>query len=344
MDKKIVLLGLVALTGLMVYLESQEEKVTADSGREGLLGEFAAFKEAHGKSYSSLSEMEYRLGVFQENLKTINAHNADLTQTYTLGVNQFSDMTFEEFAAYYLGEDPMDSYQPGQEADSRLFRPSTDEEKKVDWREHNIVNKVKNQDRCGSCWAFSAISVVEEAYALFKKVEIPTLSEQELVDCSGSYGNYGCDGGLSFQGLSYIRDRGINLDKDYPYNGEKNRCRSIAGKGAYHIKEWQAQPPGPAPLVKALRKQPTTVSFHVQLDFMSYKSGIYNPISCPGHRNHAVNAVGFNLDHEIPHLIVKNSWGTKWGDQGFFNIALKEGNGTCWINGEGRTTIPILLE
>jgi len=344
MNKKIVLLGLVALTGLMVYLGGQEGKVTADSGREGLLGEFAAFKNAHGKSYSSLSEMEYRLGVFQANLETINAHNADPTQTYTLGVNQFSDMTFQEFAAYYLGEDLLDNYQPGQDADARLFRPSTDEEKKVDWREHKIVNKVKNQGNCGSCWAFSAVSVVEEAYALFKKVEIPTLSEQELVDCSGDYGNEGCNGGFSFQGLDYIRDHGINLDKDYPYTARDGRCKDIAGKGEYHIKEWQVQPAGPEPVVKALRKQPTTVSFHVQSDFMSYKSGIYNPKSCPGNRNHAVNAVGFNLDHETPYLIVRNSWGTKWGDQGFFHIALKEGNGTCWINGEGRTTIPVLLD
>ena len=341
MNKKILIVSLIALTGALLYLGTQDSKVAVDLDRSEMLGEFNTFRSTFGKKYQSLSEMEYRMSIFQEKLEQIRRHNADETQTYKLGINQFSDLTFDEFSAYYLSEDKNDRFVAGQDTSAKIVWVQSDE-RAVDWRKLNIVNKVKNQGNCGSCWAFSAVSVVEEAYALFKKDGIPTLAEQELVDCSTSYGNDGCDGGFSFQGLDYIRDKGINLEKDYPYKARDGQCKDISGKGAFKIKEWIKVEAGPNNMVDILRKQPTTASFHVQGDFMSYKSGVYNPKSCPGNRNHAVNAIGFDLDAEVPYFIVRNSWGPKWGEEGFFKIAIKDENGTCWFNGEGRTTFPVL--
>ena len=206
MNNKLLILGLIALTGAALFLSTASSGQAQPSDLEAVETRFVAFKVQFDKHYASLAEMDYRLAVFQSNLQLIAAHNADATATYTLGVNEFSDLTFEEFAAKYLRDDPEDNFQVGQDANSELYFANSDDNE-VDWVKAGIVGEVKNQLRCGSDWAFSAISVVEEAYALFKKVPIPDLSEQELVDCSGSYGNYGCDGGFSFQGLSTFGKR-----------------------------------------------------------------------------------------------------------------------------------------
>lgn len=340
MSKQGLIFGLMVVTGALLYFASQNGKVDTGLDRTEVISEFASFRSQFRKEYFSMSEMEYRLRVFEETLAMVRKHNADPSNTYTLGINQFSDMTFQELSAYYLSEDKEDSY-VGNGQQAQLHK-SKEPAREVDWRKANIVSKPKNQGRCGSCWAFSAVSVVEEAYALFKKVDIPNLSEQELVDCSRKYGNEGCNGGFSFQGLDYIRDHGINLDKDYPYTATDGVCKSVAGKGAFKIAKWTAVPAGPQNMIKILQERPTTASFHVQNDFFAYKSGVYNPKSCPGNRNHAVNAIGYNLDDNVPYFIVRNSWGENWGEKGYFKIAIREQNGTCWFNGDGRTTFPTL--
>ena len=336
MNNKLIILGFVALTGLVLFMSSSEStnnnKVDAD------LGEFHSFRTEHGKVYPTEAEANHRLIIFKQNLAMIRKHNADKTSSYKLGVNQFSDMTFEEFSAYYLHEDPEDNFKEGDDINelAQVDR-SMGEDDEIDWRKQGIVGAVKNQANCGSCWAFSAVSVVEEAFALQKK-DISILAEQELVDCSGKWGNEGCNGGFSFQGLSYIKDKGVNFEKDYPYTARDGKCKPIAGKGVHKIAKWTAVAGGFKNMQDRLKISPTTASFAVQNDFFQYKSGIYNPKSCPGNRNHAVNAVGFDFKHEIPHFIVRNSWGAKFGEAGYFRISATGGNGTCWFNGEGRTT------
>jgi len=324
------------LTGVVLFMSNSDstEKNEVDTD----LGEFHSFRIEHGKVYATEAEANHRLLIFKQNLAMIKKHNADKTSSYKLGVNQFSDMTFEEFSAYYLHPDPEDNFKEG---DDIVELATTDfegfDEKKKDWREAGIVGAVKNQGQCGSCWAFSAVSVVEEAFALQKK-DIAVLAEQELVDCSRGQGNQGCNGGFSFWGLTYIAKSGVNFEKDYPYVARDQKCKPIGGKGTHKIAKWTAVPAGFEKMYERLKKSPTTASFSVQNDFFQYKSGVYNPASCPGNRNHAVNAIGFDFEHEIPHFIVRNSWGAKFGEAGYFRISAKGGNGTCWFNGEGRTT------
>lgn len=344
MNTKIIILGFLALTATVIVFSSLHQTTSEPFDKQTTATQFSFFKNEFAKTYSSLSEMDYRMQVFASNSAIINQHNSNLKSTYKLGINQFSDITFEEFSAKYLRNDPEDNYQMGPELNSELYYGNSDGQE-VDWVKAGIVGKVKNQASCGSCWAFSAVSVVEEAYALFKKVPIPNLSEQELVDCSTSYGNEGCGGGFSFQGLDYIREKGINNGKDYPYKAVDLKCKSkLSGKGWAKIEKWTVLLGGPGNLADGLRQQPTTASFHVQSDFMQYKSGVYNPTTCIGNRNHAVNAVGFKLDASVPYFIVRNSWGSTWGEEGLFKIAAKSGNGTCWFNGEGRSTFPTLAQ
>lgn len=119
------------------------------------------------------------------------------------------------------------------------------------------------------------------------------------------------------------------------------KCKPISGKGAFGLKGCRQVPIGVSNLTEALKKQPITVAFYVQSDFFSYHGGIYNPSYCGGHPNHGVLAVGFNLKGSLPFYKVKNSWGTTWGDNGFFKISIGSGRGTCNIAGTNWNYYPI---
>ena len=332
MNKIALLLAVVALTGTAIFFSSSFEKQN-EEGMDLIMSEFNTFRTKYKKVYATQSDASYRMKVFKTNLELINKHNSDQSQTYTLGVNQFSDMTFEEFKKFYLTENSDDSF--NMQEGSEFYFGENSKGESVDWREKGIVKGAKNQARCGSCWAFAAASVVEQQYALAGSEIL--VSEQELVDCAGAYGNQGCNGGLAPWALSYVLDKGINLAKDYPYQAVTRKC-TIPKEGEIKISRFVVLPAGPDFLIERLKKGTSTVSFSVQQDFMSYKSGIYNPKSCPNPRNHAVNAVGFDTTGEIPYFIIRNSWSANWGENGFFKIAIKDGNGTCTITGEGRSS------
>merc|ERR1711931_330794 len=168
-----------------------------------LESEWATFKGKHQKNYVSQQEHNYRKAVFADNLKKIQKHNAEEAlglHTFTLGVNEFADMTSEEFVAYYNGFKALD-----QSSQKVVEIEVEDLPDSIDWREKGYVTPVKNQASCGSCWAFSATGSMEGAH--FKKTgELVSLSEQMLVDCSTK--NHGCGGGHVHIAFNYIRDHG----------------------------------------------------------------------------------------------------------------------------------------
>ena len=340
MDAKLLLMGLLAVAGTGLFLYSQNGSSSVGAAQSAVA--FATFKVRFNKSYGSLDEAAYRLRVFSERVAKIEAHNADPTQTYTLGVNQFSDLTWEELKAFYLTDFS------GFRGDAKC-EESTGEfdelsaPRNVDWVKKKKVQAVKNQGHCGSCWAFSANGALESIYAI-KKGELPSLSEQELVDCSTSYGNEGCNGGLMHLSFDYVLDHHINTEADYPYVGRDQTCKDISGKGKYGLKGCVQLKSDVKDIVASLVKQPVSVAFYVQDDFFSYKSGIYNPSDCDDSPNHAVLAVGYSLnkDPKKTFFYVKNSWGTSWGDQGFFKIAIGTGKGTCNIAGTEWNYYPTL--
>jgi C1A family cysteine protease len=336
MNNKILLLGAIALTGVFVLLATQNQ--AAPSGDSLTLDAFKNFRTTYNKNYLSANELEYRLEVFRQNFEMIEKHNADSTSTYTLGVNQFTDMTYEELKAKYLGVE--ENFQIPEEHQNFGEFINFNDDNEVDWTAKGVVHAVKNQARCGSCWAFSANGALESALAIFKGQKDLDIAEQELVDCSRKYGNQGCNGGLMHYAYAYVRDKGINNSADYPYRAVDQACKSVSGQGPHHLKSFTQVQPGVDNIVAAARKQPVAVAFYVQNDFFSYKSGVYNPASCPGRPNHAVLVTGFKLDGDLPYFTIKNSWGTSWGDKGYFKIAKRTGAGTCNLAGHSWNYVP----
>ena len=152
-------------------------------------------------------------------------HNSDSTQTYKMGINQFSDLTQMEFVNTYLGE--LSDANPNTHFDKEVNSGFNGD---IDWRKEGVITSVKNQGQCGSCWAFAA-TAVHESMQIQKNRQPNTisLSEQQLVDCSGSYGNMGCNGGLASSAQKYIRDKGQVETSSYPYTAKTEPCKINSG-------------------------------------------------------------------------------------------------------------------
>ena len=327
----IAMTTLLALTGYMLYQDNGiESKVDYEA-------EFAKFNAKYRKNFVSLSDKSLRLEVFKANFDKIAAHNAS-PASYKLAINEYADLTYDEFQSFYLGDMSKSGFKK-EHCEGMATKPFSVPDE-VDWRAEGKVQKVKNQKACGSCWSFSAAGAIESAIAI-KKGELPNVSEQELVDCSGDYGNYGCNGGLMAAAFEYVLDNNINSEDDYPYEAVQNECRTgEIGQGKIEINGCVRATPTVQGLVEALAIQPVAIAFHVQDDFRFYQSGVYTPKSCPGNPNHGVLAVGYSTQGSSPYYIVKNSWGVHWGDEGFFKISMGSGRGTCMIAGSGANFYP----
>lgn len=313
----------IALTGTALYYLSGSD-FQSDARKE-----FYKFKLRYNKSYGSKHELEYRFNIFKSELSKIQKINADPTKRYSVEVNKFADLTFQEFKNLYL--------MPSRKRKNKIKSEKIIQVKtgSIDWREtRGAVGPVKNQGHCGSCWAFSTVASLE--FANFKKTgSYKSFSEQELVDCAGgSYGNAGCNGGLMDWAYDYIIDNNLDLEEDYPYKAVDQDCTPTDNNTRVSVNGYSYLNPARVDtLVEAIDKQVVSVSIEVQDDFRYYKEGVYHSENddCGEYLNHGVAAVGYNTEGEDGYFIVRNSWGDDWGANGYINMAVDTGKGTCGI-------------
>ena len=267
----------------------------------------------------------FRYKIFCDNYKKMLEHNS-LNKSYTLGLNQFSSHTQEEFASLYHG-----LMVPKNRQRNVVVLPTDNLKTSADWR--SKMNAVKDQQQCGSCWAFSAVGALEGLHSVAND-NLMNLSEQELVDCSGSYGNMGCNGGLMDYAFSYIKNnKGIALQADYKYAAVDLPCKASGKSRNGPISGFVDVPANSAAALKAaIAKQPVSVAIEADtFTFQAYKSGVINDSSCGTNLDHGVVAVGYDDAANPPYYLVRNSWGAGWGENGHVRIGIKDGEGICGI-------------
>jgi cathepsin L len=247
-------------------------------------------------------------------------------------MNVFGDLTFEEFKAAYLGTKLP---KRNTTSASTFLSPLNvhDLPDSVDWRTKGYVTGVKDQGQCGSCWAFSTTGSLEGQY-FRNKGTLESFSEQQLVDCSGDYGNMGCNGGLMDQAFEYIEKFGIERESVYPYTAQDGQCQYDASKVVTKVSSYVDIPTGnEAKLKEAVATQgPVSVAIDASnASFQFYRSGVYNERSCSSSQlDHGVLAVGYGTLSNNAYWLVKNSWGTSWGQQGYIFMT-RDKNNQCGI-------------
>jgi len=293
---------------------------------------FEDWKVAHGKSYESELEHTHRFSVFSENYHHIH-HKNSLNRNITLKVNKFADLTNDEFKVQHLSgyfSRPRSLIMsPSNGLDLSFLLPT-----EVDWVAKGAVTPVKNQGQCGSCWAFSTTGSVEGAWFI-KTGKLVSLSEQQLVDCSGSEGNQGCNGGIMDNAFKYIiKNNGICEESTYPYTGGASscsKCLTAATLGSFV----DIQPKSTQALMAAVAQQPVSVAVEADgSDWQFYSGGVLTD-SCGVNLDHGVLVVGYGTDSsQGDYWKVKNSWGPDWGDGGYIRIGRGskfDANGECGI-------------
>jgi len=288
---------------------------------------FKSWMVKHNKNYVNDAEYVYRLGVYRQNLEFIEEHNR-MNHGFTVAMNHFGDLSVQEFAATY------NTYRVNHNrtlsAEIHTHNPLHELAADVDWRTKGAVTGVKNQGQCGSCWAFSTTGSVEGAYFL-KKGSLVSSSEQQLVDCSGSFGNYGCDGGLMDSAFNYIiSNKGIATESSYPYTAKAGACqKGQLGASISSFKDVASQNEGA--LQSAVQGTPVSVAIDAShSSFQFYSSGVYYESACsPTQLDHGVLAVGYGTDSSA-YWIVKNSWGSGWGSNGYILMS-RNRNNNCGI-------------
>jgi cathepsin L len=345
-----------------VGVSSVPAKSAADFDQ--VVSEWEGFKTAHEKTYADEAEDWRRLKVYLENKERVASHNKRAHQgyeSYFLKMNQHGDLNHEEFANRFHGCYRSNLKQTVNDTESWTFSSSLGVggvsaplrapirassfiyhrhhhehpshvmlPENLDWRKLGAVARVKDQGRCGSCYAFAATGALEGQQ--FRKTgHLVELSEQQIVDCSRRFGNLGCHGGAMENVYRYIEaNGGIDSEDAYPYDGVVERCH-------YSWNEKSATETGfvflPSDDEEALKHALATVGpIAVAIDasppqLQFYSHGMFDPGSggCAGQVNHAMLVVAYGVDepsahHEGPFWIIKNSWSRHWGNDGYVKV------------------------
>ncbi|KAF7637568.1 hypothetical protein Mgra_00003086 [Meloidogyne graminicola] len=300
--------------------------------------DWQAYKAKHGKSYPNQDEDNERMLAYLSAKQYINKHQKAYSEgkvSFQLGENHIADLPFNEYRKLngfrrHFG-DPLKHKNA-----STFMSPLNlcDVPESVDWRDKGLVTDVKNQGMCGSCWAFSATGALEGQHSR-KLGSLVSLSEQNLIDCTKGepYGNMGCNGGLMDKAFQYIRDnKGLDTEMSYPYKAKTGKkClfkRSSVGASDTGFVDL---PSGDEEKLKIAVATQGPVSVAIDAghrSFQLYTHGVYDEDACSSENlDHGVLVVGYGTDDiHGDYWIVKNSWGTHWGEEGYIRMSRNKDN------------------
>lgn len=197
----------------------------------------------------------------------------------------------------------------------------------INWTLATVTGKIKKQNACGACYAYSSTAGLE-ALANLHRIRKPSnvFSEMQMIECSQEYLNEGCGGGMAVFVFNYVKDAGIFEETDYPVQVPYGSCRKQTGQKKDFVDlDYVVLNANVMSILKALQYGPVVANFSIDSVFKMYKSGVLDKKGCsqvPSQHSHSMLIVGYNLRSHIPYFIVRNSWGEGWGNKGYFNLEI----------------------
>jgi len=318
MNKLVVLLLLALAVGTFARVDERAMQVL-----------FTKWMRDTGKVYAT-DVFQVKYATWKDKYRWVQEFN-QRGLSFTVAMNEFSDLTSAEFNKLYNG---LKLKAPLTLSNAPLELNAVGLPASVDWRTQGVVTGIKNQGQCGSCWSFSTTGSLEGAHAIHTG-SLVSLSEQNLVDCSQAYGNQGCDGGLMDDAFQYIiANHGIDTEASYPYTAEDGTCQYNAANCGSTLQAYtDVQSGSEAALQTAVATVgPVSVAIDAsQPSFQMYSGGVYYEPACSSTQlDHGVLAVGYSSTGGSDYWIVKNSWGTGWGLNGYIWMARNQNN-NCGI-------------
>lgn len=315
-----------AIASLLVVLSSVS---TVSSLDEQHWSKFMTFIKKFDKAYNNIEHLKERFDIFRDNMEF--AQEINLNQTdYKLGMTSFADLTSKEFKRAGISAQTLTKTSCSAFKTSGAVSPAS-----MDWRDHDAVTPVKDQGQCGSCWSFSATGAMEGAWSIAEG-NLVSLSEQQLVDCSSGrpYGNHGCNGGLMDGAFEYAIETGMCTESSYPYTavgGDCDKCDSVVSMTSCV----DVTPNNQQSLKEAVATGPVSIAIEADTrTFQMYTSGVLTSSDCGTNLDHGVLIAGYGTLDGTDYWLVKNSWGTGWGDEGYIRIERSDSTndpGICGI-------------
>ncbi|XP_026136705.1 cathepsin O [Carassius auratus] len=320
---------ILTLVALIIYHELLTGSNSVELTRKNLTdGErLKTFQRGH----ENIEHYQRRLH-FQNSLKRQAFLNSVLersNQSARYGINQFSDLSPQQFKERYLTArtETTPKFDPSRTG----IQVKNSYPPKFDWRDHGIVGPVRNQESCGGCWAFSVVEAIETVSAK-DGGKLQQLSVQQVIDCS--YENEGCNGGSPVGALDWLAQTKLKLvnEAEYPFKDMAGICQffpqSHAGVTVRNYSAYDFS--GQEEVMKSVLVESGPLVVIVDaISWQDYLGGIIQHHCSSHNANHAVLITGYDTTGEVPYWIVRNSWGTSWGDNGYAYIRI--GNDMCGI-------------
>jgi cathepsin F len=299
---------------------------------------FDHFTDKFDKDYSSTEKVMASFWFKQNNNLLEDLKSMELD--FKVGITKFHDMapqqfkkkllTFKPDSEDLLIADPTNTQSSfieisSSSTNSAVYLPSN-----FDWRDKGALTPIKDQKTCGGCWAFSTAANIESQY-LMKYGKVVDLSEQNFINCISK--NLGCNGGNMKNAMTYIQGAGgVVLESSQPYKNSRSSCSTSGMTGSIKVASYNKLKSTNEDEIALFLYQNGPLSAALNADKLQfYMGGIFDIPDCDASQpNHAINIVGYGVENGKPYWIIRNSWGTDWGENGYFRVA--RGKNMCGIS------------